>query len=951
MLLERIRQALERTYEIESDLGGGGMGRVFLGRDLALNRRVAIKVVRPELATAAAVERFAREARVLALLQHPNIVTVHQAGTTDGLFYLVMDYLEGGTLADRLAQGPLSREEAVAVGVAVLSALEAAHARGIIHRDIKPSNVFLHAGRAVLADFGIASGPATETLGALTRGPIGTPGYMAPEQAAGGTPSTASDLYAVGAVIFEALTGRRWLASSEPEHADWDGVPRELAAVLRRALAWSPRERWTEAGAFRHALSARRKSVPRRLAGPAVVAVAVVVLLARLLTGDHSRAAAGEPPFDLAILPFDVVGAPDTSELGWLIAQLATVSLADMPELRVAPARLTLRWWTRAGESVSLDAAQAHRALRTATVAAGTLLRRGDSLTLMVTLRDSTGRNQADFDLHGRAQDPLQLARVLARELMTRLQRRIAGPPDRFAGVRWDVLREWLLGEYAFHADDWEGAESHYEAALRLDTTFAQAWWGLTNARRWLPGRPEPDLARLGSLDRRSLTGLDSTLIAAYAWTGERRLLAYQQARDSYPHDAYAELLYGDELLHRGPLFGRGLDDAADALLEAGRKDPRLSPAHEHAAWALIRLGRQEEAAAALNALEGSAGRVAVREQPDYPALMRQAYVERFDPDAAAMQRQQLIDVGIHAWPKLLVFTARAGLAFDVPSTQRALGAELASRRAASAVVRANALQAEGLALLAMGRAADALPRLEAAAGLFGGEVAEARLQIAEWVVIPDALGWPLLEPERIRQAVTVLEQAAVRGGHAGARAAWALAFHALAAGDTVGGREWRVRLSADSSRASRPLSVLLEAESQARAGNPDSALALSSPLLDYSLLRRTADPFFRSALYLRRGEWWQAMAQPDSAERAWLWGENMDILDWLDGPAEPVEVDWVIGVFASYHRALGALQRGDTHAGCRHVDRLRRYWSEAEAPTAALLREVVASAERRCGR
>src|SRR3989304_5935384 len=146
-VLERLRVALAPDYELERELGGGGMGVVFLARDPALDRRVPIKVIRPELATARATERFLREAKLLAQLKHPNIMPVHRAGEAGGFAYYVMDYCEGETLQARLERGPLRSPEAVRLGCQLLEGLEAVHRAGLVHRDIKPANGF-QIGRA-----------------------------------------------------------------------------------------------------------------------------------------------------------------------------------------------------------------------------------------------------------------------------------------------------------------------------------------------------------------------------------------------------------------------------------------------------------------------------------------------------------------------------------------------------------------------------------------------------------------------------------------------------------------------------------------------------------------------------------------------------------------------------------------------------------------------------------
>ncbi len=221
-LLERLRTALAPHYEVERELASGGMGTVFLARDPTLDRHVAIKILQPDLASDTASERFLREARILAKLSHPNIVPVFQAGDADGLGYYVMEYVEGETLKERLERGAMPKDEALKLADDLLSALEAAHERGIVHRDVKPSNIFLLGDRAMLADFGIAK-PSQDTGGSLTASGhrIGTPGYMPPEQLLGEEVTPATDIYAAGMVICEALTGRQWSIKSSSEEPEW----------------------------------------------------------------------------------------------------------------------------------------------------------------------------------------------------------------------------------------------------------------------------------------------------------------------------------------------------------------------------------------------------------------------------------------------------------------------------------------------------------------------------------------------------------------------------------------------------------------------------------------------------------------------------------------------------------------------------------------------------------
>ena len=333
-VLDRLREALAPDYVVERELASGGMGVVFLGRDVALDRRVAIKIIKPELATAAAAERFIREARILASLNHPNVIPVHRAGESRGLFYYVMEYLEAETMADRLARGALPAAEAVAVARDVLSALEAAHGRGVVHRDVKPANIFLLKGRAVLADFGIAKDTAATGPGLTGDGRVvGSPGYMSPEQMAGGHIGAATDLYAVGLVLYEALTGESWPLLIELSSADWSRVPPGLVPVLRRALAWRAADRWHNAAAFRRSLSPARA----RRWSRASWAAAALVVVAAALTVDHlvRPPPSGVSTLRIRVRPFALQGPKAPARLGDSLAAVLVQSLGGSHDFTV----------------------------------------------------------------------------------------------------------------------------------------------------------------------------------------------------------------------------------------------------------------------------------------------------------------------------------------------------------------------------------------------------------------------------------------------------------------------------------------------------------------------------------------------------------------------------------------------------------------------------------------
>src|SRR3989442_2903851 len=211
-------------YEILAPLGAGGMGEVYRARDMRLDRSVAIKILPAHLSkNAEAKERFDREAHSISSLSHPNICHLYDVGQQDGASYLVMEYLEGETLADRLRKEPLSLEQVLKTGAEICEGLEKAHRNGVVHRDLKPSNIMLTKTGAKLMDFGLAK-PAAAAIGAGSSSAslatmaqpltaegtiVGTFQYMSPEQVEGRDADVRSDIFSLGAVLYEMLTGRR----------------------------------------------------------------------------------------------------------------------------------------------------------------------------------------------------------------------------------------------------------------------------------------------------------------------------------------------------------------------------------------------------------------------------------------------------------------------------------------------------------------------------------------------------------------------------------------------------------------------------------------------------------------------------------------------------------------------------------------------------------------------
>lgn len=266
-------------FEIHSCLGRGGMGMVYRARQKSLDRWVALKLLAPERAADPAfAQRFAREARVLAALSHPHIVAVHDFGEAGGYFYLLMEYMEGESLRQRLKRRRLTPAEALAVVMPVCDALQCAHERGIVHRDIKPENLLLdRSGTVKIADFGIARMMEEPGLGGGTDSPApgrpagqtlvaGTPDYAAPEQLAFAAADQRADIYSLGVVLHEMLTGERPGAGGVEPPSRQAPVDAGIDAMLLKALAKDPAQRFATVGEFRACIQQAQEALgrPRR---------------------------------------------------------------------------------------------------------------------------------------------------------------------------------------------------------------------------------------------------------------------------------------------------------------------------------------------------------------------------------------------------------------------------------------------------------------------------------------------------------------------------------------------------------------------------------------------------------------------------------------------------------------------------------------------------------------
>jgi serine/threonine-protein kinase len=354
---ERLKAALADRYQIEREIGSGGMATVYLAQDLKHERQVAVKVLNPELAQSLGAERFLREIKTAAHLTHPHILPLFDSGEADGFLFYVMPFVKGESLRSRLTkEKQLPVEDAIQITREIADALAYAHEEGVIHRDVKPANIMLEAGHAVLADFGVAHAVAEAKDDRITRTgtSLGTPAYMSPEQATGEQDLDGrSDQYALGCVLFEMLAGHPPFTGAQVEtvvrqHLTEDPplvtrlrptVAHEIEKVIHRALAKSPADRFRNAGELAAALALTTtppRAEPRRFSrivgGALAVAVGIVAVAAALMMRGP-REEAGPP--SLAILPPSTAGAMEDADFAYGVADAVYMRLQPVSGLTV----------------------------------------------------------------------------------------------------------------------------------------------------------------------------------------------------------------------------------------------------------------------------------------------------------------------------------------------------------------------------------------------------------------------------------------------------------------------------------------------------------------------------------------------------------------------------------------------------------------------------------------
>ena len=651
-----LRATLERTlgdtYAFERELGGGGMSRVFLAEDRALERRVVVKVLKHDMAEGVSFDRFRREIQLAAKLQHPHIVPLLSSGEIAATPYFTMPFIEGESLRARLSrEGELPVNEAVRILRHVAAALSYAHKHNVVHRDIKPDNVMLSDEFALVTDFGVAkalsaSAEPSPSGGLTSLGlALGTPAYMAPEQAvADPNVDHRADIYSWGIMAYEMLTGwppfsgksaqatlaAQAIEKPEPIQKKRPALPPALADLVMRALEKRPSDRPQTASELLQGLDLiatssggtqattvllpgpRSSRTPLIIGGAVLALAAIAFALIRNRPGGASSAApaasAGAPGFNsVAVLPLENVGGDSANDYfsDGMTDELAN-ALAKLPGLKVAS-----RTSAYSFRGKNADIGTIGRALNVQTILEGRVQRSGTQLRVRAQLTNVSDGLALWSDSYQReVKDVFKVQDDIAKSIAEALKLRLGTPAAQVAStsrgteniVAYDHYLRGLFFWNRRGAENLNRAIDYFEQAVAADPKFGRAYAGIASAYALLPeyteSPPADVLQRTKNAATRALA-IDSGLAEAHtalglasvhAWDWKNAEQQYQMALASDPRYATAHQWYGELLYHTGRV-----DSAIAHTRQAVALDP-LAPAPASAyTYALSLAGQCEQ--------------------------------------------------------------------------------------------------------------------------------------------------------------------------------------------------------------------------------------------------------------------------------------------------------------------------------------------------------------------
>jgi eukaryotic-like serine/threonine-protein kinase len=615
-------------YRILRKLGGGGMGVVYEAEDTKLGRRVALKFLPQELEKEPqALERFQREARAASALNHPNICTIYEVDEAEGQPFIAMELLEGETLRERIAhKPPLDSETVLELSIQVLSALEAAHAKGVVHRDIKPANLFVtNLGQAKILDFGLAKlessqpGAADSAVPTMTREEnltspgvaMGTVAYMSPEQVAGKELDARTDLFSFGAVLYEMATGRQAFSGNtsgvifnsilekNPPSATRlnPELPVRLEEIIAKALEKDRDVRYQHASDFRADLkrlrrdtsgtSSARVALPppipwwKRKALVAGVVAAIIVITGGVLAARYLLPARAQAVHSIAVLPFTGSnGNPDTEFLQDGISIGVTDALAELPGLKVMSSSAARRY---AGKDP--DPQKVGGDLKVDAVLVGKVEQHGDAISVTAELVNSADSSQIwGAQYSEKMADAAAIQQEIVRDISDKLRMKLSGAEkerlDKRPTQNPEAYRLYVLGRHEwtnFTPQSLPKAIAYFREAIEKDPGYAAAYAGLSEAYgalAVLSGPRAPELlknARTAADQAMALDNLSAEghLALADVERDEWRFAAaeseYRRALELNPNLSDARLSYGVMLAALGR-FSEALDQEQRAL-------------------------------------------------------------------------------------------------------------------------------------------------------------------------------------------------------------------------------------------------------------------------------------------------------------------------------------------------------------------------------------------------
>ena len=635
--LDELRRAIGPHYDIQRELGQGGMAVVYLARDVRHNRNVAVKVLRSELSASLAADRFLREIAIAGSLQHPHILGLLDSGQAGDRFYYVMPFVDGESVRDRLdRETQLPVDDALRIASEVANALGYAHSQGVVHRDIKPENILLSSGHAVVADFGIATALAAAGGTRLTQTgiAIGTPTYMSPEQGSGeGKLDGRSDLYALGCVLYEMLAGtppftgataqstlaRHFVDPVPPLRSVRGTVHPGIEWAINKALAKVPADRFANAGEFVAALAhpekapaaatSRKRSATPLIAGAAALAAALA-LFALTRRGDTPGAnGAGSSQIrSLAVLP--IANLTGDSTLLYMADGMTEQFFTDLAQIKA----LTVinSGSVNRSRAAGNDPQRLAKQLGVGAMLTGSLQRAGDTIFVTAQLiAASDGHAIWSKSYNGAVKNILRWQNEIARDVASQIAVDLTpAERTRLAAAKRVVdtaaYTQYVKGRYFLNKGAGKTARDYFTKALDIDPTYADAYAGLSDAFGSMgyrgdvsPGEafPRAKAAALKAIE------LDSTSAAAHAalayavmysdWDWAKTDSEYRKAISLNANWASAHTGYSLFLLAMGRF-----DQAEREGQRAIQLDPLSIPAASQYGWVAHYSGRQDSAVA-----------------------------------------------------------------------------------------------------------------------------------------------------------------------------------------------------------------------------------------------------------------------------------------------------------------------------------------------------------------